>query len=122
MITVLMLALAADSASATNAAALSCDKGFEQLRADVIATPDIKLTSRSPEFEAYEDRKNFTVYTLTLNGHYAHPAIFKRTISENDGQIGVDTSACCYNSKRNCDRLNVEMEAVTKSIRDSLTQ
>lgn len=119
MITVLMLALAADSASA-NAAALRCDKGFERLRADVIATPDIKLTSRSLEFEAYEDRKTFTVYTLTLSGHYAHPAIFERTIRESGDQIGVDTSACCYNSKRNCDRLNAEMEAVTESIRDSL--
>lgn len=60
-------------------------------------------------------------WSFTPEGHYAHPAVAKRTIKVGaDGQIYLESAYLCEAQKEPCDRLVKEFETLNEQIRNNI--
>jgi hypothetical protein len=69
-----------------------------------------------------EDRANLTLWSFTPSGHPAHPAAFRRTITEKDGAFFVQTDGLCEATKAACDKLMAEFQELNDKMRDAIRQ
>jgi hypothetical protein len=67
------------------------------------------------------DKSPFTVWSFTPEGHYAHPAVVKRELKQNeDGGVYMKMTALCQAEKEPCDRLIAEFEELNNKIRKNV--
>ncbi|GJL92726.1 hypothetical protein [Hyphococcus sp.] len=97
---------------------LNCKLGFDALRENVRVIPDIEVMNAGEEFEAYST--GLIIYSLTRDGHYAHPMIFKRELYRDGKAIKLQMSSCGYNTKTNSDRLVKEFEELNRELISSI--
>ena len=69
-----------------------------------------------------EDRTNLTIWSFTPSNHPAHPAAFRRTITEKDGAFFVQTDGLCEATKPACDKLMAEFQELNDKVRDALSK
>jgi Protein of unknown function (DUF4019) len=62
------------------------------------------------------DRAQNTIWSFTPSSHPAHPAVVKRTIVSDKGQLGVQMNALCEAQKVACDDLMAEFTAMNKQM------
>jgi len=67
------------------------------------------------------DTSPFTVWSFTPEGHYAHPAVVKRELKQNeDGGVYMKMNALCQAEKEPCDRLIAEFEELNNKMRKNV--
>ncbi len=83
---------------------LDCPQGFEQLQADAIAMDGMEMVTETDEQIAYMSEG--VSFTMTKDGHYAHPMIIRRdVIVAGQDKISVSMAACGYGSKEDSDNV-----------------
>ncbi|MES2548023.1 MAG: molecular chaperone DnaJ [Pseudomonadota bacterium] len=69
------------------------------------------------------DTSPLAVWSFTPEGHYAHPAVVKRELKQNeDGGVYMKTTALCQAEKESCDRLIEEFEQLNKKMRKNVQE
>lgn len=59
----------------------------------------------------------FVVWSFTPQGHYAYPAVVRRTIKKTNGQVHVVTAALCQADKLSCDNLIREFQQLSEKMK-----
>ncbi|MEX1222242.1 MAG: molecular chaperone DnaJ [Idiomarina sp.] len=60
-----------------------------------------------------------SLWSFTPAQHPAHPSVVKRTVSEEDGKIFINTQASCNAEKAACDKLVNSFIQINNKIRES---
>lgn len=64
-----------------------------------------------------ETSPEFAVWSFAPQGHYAYPAVVRRTIKNANGQVYVVTAALCQADKLSCDKLIREFQQLTDKMK-----
>jgi hypothetical protein len=99
---------------------LDCEVGFDSLKSVILAIDGIQPAGNNHEFESYAALSDHSIYVFTKQGHYAHPMIIKRKVTQDNGAIVVVITGCGYNSKRNSDRLMKEFRNLNEQLSDDI--
>jgi hypothetical protein len=62
----------------------------------------------------------YAIWSFTPEGHYAHPAVVRRTVKQANGMVYVEMSALCQAAKEPCDRLMREFQQLNQRMRDEV--
>lgn len=81
---------------------------YEAALADLRAKPDIKFFDHDSWVFAY-DHQNNVVWSFSPSKHYAYPTVVKRTITQQNGHLHVETKVYCQNNRWNCSVLVDEL-------------
>jgi len=64
-----------------------------------------------------EEAPGLSVWSFAPPGHYAYPAVVRRTVRQADGRVYVVTTALCQADKLSCDRLMRQFQQLTEKAR-----
>ncbi len=100
---------------------LDCTLGFEKLAADAIAMEGIEMATETDEQIAYMTPDGVS-FTMTKEGHFAHPMILRRDVVFGDGElvangvdeVRIDMAACGYGAKEASDRVMERFAALNE--------
>lgn len=82
---------------------LDCPQGFDKLRAEAIAVEGMEMVTETDEQIAYMSGP--ISYTLTKEGHFAHPMIVRRDVVVAEPEkLSVSMAACGYGGKEASDK------------------
>ncbi|MEM8770342.1 MAG: hypothetical protein AAGD92_01720 [Pseudomonadota bacterium] len=83
---------------------LDCTLGFDNLKTSALEIEGIELLSQNETQVAYG--VNPISFTITKEGHPAHPMILRRDILvDDDDKVDVKMAACGYGSKEDADKV-----------------
>ncbi len=93
---------------------LDCTRGFEAIRAEVIARPSVKPAPASPgePYEIFNEASGRASYILTRPGAPAHPAVFIQTATRRDGTRVMEHEGCALGDRAAYDQLLAYWESV----------
>lgn len=96
----------------------SVDQALQALR----AKPRVSVQVTKPDsWVIVSDPDSNSQWSFTPNGHYADPAVVRRTIkTASNGDVSIEMSALCEATKGNCDRLMKEFEQLNARIRGAV--
>ena len=82
----------------------------------------VTFTTTKPDgWVIANDTSPFTVWSFTPEVHYAHQAVVKREIKQNEnGGVYVKMTALCQAEKEPCDRLIAEFEELNNKMRKNV--
>jgi hypothetical protein len=63
----------------------------------------------------------FSIWSFTPDGHYAHPAVVRRTVEQRNGMTFLEMTAICENTKDSCDKLMREFQALNNQVRSEIS-
>jgi hypothetical protein len=116
-------------ASFANADEVAPEKGIgfksvNEAMAFLKTKPTVNITVTKPDgWLIANDTSPFTVWSFTPEGHYAHPAVVKRELKQNeDGGVYVKMTALCQAEKEPCDRLIAEFEELNNKMRKNVQE
>lgn len=66
-------------------------------------------------------KPEFSIWSFTPDGHYAHPAVVRRTVKEGNGMTYLEMTAICENTKDSCDKLMREFQALNNKVRSEVS-
>lgn len=73
------------------------------------AKPGVNIVTKPDGWVIATEPTVYAQWSFTPEGHYAHPAVVRRTIQQRqDGEVHFDTAALCGADKPACDRLMAE--------------
>jgi hypothetical protein len=78
---------------------------------------DVTITKPDGWIIINETSPEFTIWSFTPQGHYAYPAVVRRTIKQSNGQVHVVTAALCQADKLSCDNLIREFQQLTEKMK-----
>lgn len=131
MFAVLALAFgAADCPAQTEAPLQEAPKGAQVIGyasvADALAAlkakpgADVTVTEPDGWTVVSEPAPVYSIWSFTPKGHYAHPAVIKRSLKEENGQVRVAMTARCEADKPSCDRLMREFQQLNEKMRQDV--
>ena len=92
---------------------LECDKGFLALTADALAIEGMDLVTETQEQRAY--MAGGVSYTITKEGHAAHPAIVRRdVVVKGPEDISIAMAVCGYGSQQAAEALVQRMDILNE--------
>lgn len=68
-------------------------------------------------YGAYEVGPERAIYTFTVRGNPAHPALVKRQIVSSGGAVQLETSACGYGDERAFDKMMADFDAMNAGVK-----
>jgi hypothetical protein len=83
---------------------------YEQLSKD----SKLKEMRRSDVYVALEDGSDGTLWTFTLPGHPAHPAVVCRRVMERRGIIDIPTTVHCNGAEAACAKLRSDFDVLNE--------
>ena len=90
--------------------------------------PSVSFTVTKPDgWLIANDSSPFAVWSFTPEGHYAHPAVVKRELKQNEkGDVQIEMTALCQAAKEPCDKLINEFKEMNnqsaKNVKNKLNQ
>jgi len=90
--------------------------------AAISAKPGVTVSVSKPDgWTIVAEPDTYALWSFTPSGHYAHPAVVRRTIKTGeDGNVYVEMVALCQAPKEPCDRLIREFEDLNQRMRQSM--
>lgn len=87
--------------------------------ASLKAKPGANISVTKPDgwIIVNESSPAFAIWSFTPEGHYAYPAVVRRTLGQSNGRVQVMTAALCEAAKQPCDRLIQEFEQLNEKMR-----
>jgi hypothetical protein len=83
----------------------SVREAFEDLK----AKPDVTIVTRRDGWVVVTEPRPYAQWSFTPEGHYAHPAVVRRTIQQSpNGEVRVETAALCGAEQAACEKLMAE--------------
>ena len=84
------------------------------------AKPGVNITVTKPDAWTIVNESSpvFAIWSFTPEGHYAYPAVVRRTLDQSNGRVSVVTAALCQATKPNCDRLMQEFQQLNEQTRN----
>jgi hypothetical protein len=88
------------------------------------AKPGVKLREQQGWIIVADKESEFVsaTWSFTPGGNPAHPAAVKRTLSEKNGQIVMETNVLCQAKKDPCDALVRDFEVLGNRVREELNR
>ena len=85
------------------------------------AKPGVKIQTTEPDRWTIVSEPGDIQWSFTPSGHYAHPAVVRRTIKVNsEGGVYIEMTALCQAEKVSCDKLVEEFKELNERIRQSV--
>lgn len=84
------------------------------------AKPGVNITVTKPDGWTIvnEPSPAFAVWSFAPEGHYAYPAVVRRSLEQSNGQVRVVTAALCQAAKQPCDQLIREFQQLNDKMRN----
>jgi hypothetical protein len=120
----LVLALTIGLSVVAVRAQTSSDLGYPTVAAALEALQkraDVRI-SRQGGWTIVDDRGSLTLWSFAPDGHPAHPAVVRRKIVEEQGQIFVRMNVLCEASKAACDALVADFNKLNQQMADDLNR
>lgn len=83
------------------------------------ARGDVAITTEGG-WTIADDKANRTLWSFTPADHPAHPAVVRRTVVQENGQVSIRMNALCLAKKEACDGLLEEFRRVNTALQQSL--
>ena len=98
---------------------LSIEDAFDALEKDPSAT----LTEHEG-WTVFNKKQNgvYELWSFTPPFHSAHPAVVKREIASQDGEVNIRMNALCYAEKEHCDALVDSFKEINENLKQNLAQ
>lgn len=78
----------------------------------LMAKPDVTIVTRRDGWVIVTEPRPYAQWSFTPEGHYAHPAVVRRTIRQSpNGEVKVETAALCGAEQAACEKLMAEFRS-----------
>ena len=94
---------------------------YKEALNDLKSNPNAKISAHQDWIiiEVSTDTE-MTLWSFTPKGHFAHPAVVKRSVIENDGSVNLIMNALCGASKPDCDKLIQQFKQLNEQISQNM--
>jgi len=93
---------------------LDCARGFDAIRAEILARPGLTPAPDAPgePYEIFNEETGRASYILTRPEAPAHPAVFIQTATRRDGERVMEHEGCAFGDAAEYDQLLAYWESL----------